>query len=636
MSVVEQGMRPVGEASSAETGDVRLALRATGLLRAFNSAGVLAAADVHVASRLGRLGGETEEKVLLAAALAVRAARLGSVCLELGEARRSVAVEDEQGVDVGALPWPEPVGWTAACAASPLVAVGPAGDPWRPLRLVDGLLYLDRYWRQEELVRDELDTRAARPVPPVDEDRLRSALGRLFPDPPPDRQRLAALMAALRPLTVVAGGPGTGKTTTVARLLTVLQDQPGPAPRIALAAPTGKAAARLQEAVREEAAARGLALGEVSASTLHRLLGSVPGRSRFRHDRHNRLPHDVVVVDETSMVSLTLMARLMEAIRPDARLVLVGDPDQLASVEAGAVLGDLVARPATVGALPPLLTELAGRDLDPGEEQADALRGGVVRLRTIHRFGGSIGTLAAAVQAGDPAGVLAILTSGAPDLEFVECDAAAPPAGSLDALRADIIAAGQVMAAASEAGDVVRALESLGRHRLLCAHRQGPYGVARWSEQVDRWLTGAGTGASGQGPWYRGRPLLVTQNDYELRLYNGDTGVVVDAGPAGVQAAFSRGGEPVLLPPSRLSAVQTVHAMTVHRSQGSQYERVSLVLPPAESPLLTRELFYTAVTRATGHVRVVGTRAAVVAAVARPILRASGLRRPRDIPPAAS
>lgn len=608
--------------------DVRLARSATGLARTFNEAGVLTAADVHVASRLGRLGGESDERVLLAAALTVRGARLGSVCVPLAELRHTVTVEDETAADLAALPWPGGEAWLAACTASPLVADGPTGDPWRPLRLVDGLLYLDRYWRQEELVRTELDERTARPGPGVDVERLRAAIARLFPDPAPDRQRLAAVMAAVRPVTVLAGGPGTGKTTTVARLLALLLDQPGPPLRVALAAPTGKAAARLQEAVREEAAGRGLALEEISASTLHRLLGSLPGnRSRFRHNRHNRLPYDVVVVDETSMVSLTLMSRLVEAVRPDARLVLVGDPDQLASVEAGAVLGDLVARPASSAAVPELLASLAAADLDADEATTDALRNGVVRLRRIHRFGGRIGELAAAVQAGSPDDALAILGSGAPDVELVSCDAAAAGPEALDALRADVVGAGQSMAAAAREGRVAEALDALGRHRLLCAHRQGPYGIARWGEQVERWLAAAADHPWGEGEWYRGRPLLVTANDYELALYNGDTGVVVDAGGAGVLAAFSRGGEPVLLPPSRLSAVQTVHAMTVHRSQGSQFERVSLLLPPADSPLLTRELFYTAVTRATGHVRVVGTEEAVRAAVTRPIVRASGLRR---------
>ena len=233
--------------------DARVTRTATGVLAEFNAAGVLEPADVHVAGRIARLGGESADDVLLAVALAVRGVRLGSVCVELAAVRGTVLGAGDEPVDVSGLPWPEPAGWVAACAASPLVAAGADTPGGRPLRLVDGLLYLERYWRQEEVVRTELAARAGVP-PAVDLDRLRAALARRFGDdgdPREDRQRLAAAVTALRPLTVLAGGPGTGKTTTVAKILVLLRDRPGPPPRIALAAPTGKAAARLQEAVRD-------------------------------------------------------------------------------------------------------------------------------------------------------------------------------------------------------------------------------------------------------------------------------------------------------------------------------------------------------------------------------------------------
>jgi exodeoxyribonuclease V alpha subunit len=346
----------------------------------------------------------------------------------------------------------------------------------------------------------------------------------------------------------------------------------------------------------------------------------------------------VVVVDETSMVSLTLMSRLLEAVRPEARLVLVGDPDQLASVEAGAVLGDLVARPPAPAAAAPAeaaakqLFTVAGTDLDAGEAPADVLACGVVRLTRTHRFGGTIGELAEAVRGGEADRVVDLLRNGAPGVTFVESvdlDSRAP--AGIAELRADVVETGRAVVAAARAGDAAAALSALDGHRLLCAHRQGPFGVARWSEEVERWLSAAIEGFAVDGEWYRGRPLLATTNDYELKLFNGDTGVVVDAGDRGTLAVFGRGNaEPLSLAPSRLSGVQTVHAMTVHRSQGSQFTRVSLILPPEESPLLTRELFYTAVTRASEGVRVLGTEAAVRAAVSRPILRASGLRRRFD------
>ncbi len=607
---------------------VRLALRATGVLQQFNAAGVLSAADVHVAARLRRLGQESDERVLLAAALAVRGVRLGSVCVDLNQARQTVTGDSGHDRDdaerwragVDALSWPDPVAWLEACRRSPLVA---GGEPvaGKPLRLVDGLLYPDRYWRQEQVVRGELDARTLADDYPVDTAALTAALSTHFSGSAPDRQRLTAAMTALRPLTVLAGGPGTGKTTTVSKLLEVLLDLPG-RPRIALAAPTGKAAARLQEAVQQ--APR---LSDLTASTLHRLLGSRPdSRSRFRHHRDNRLPYDVVVVDETSMVSLTLMSRLLEAVRPDARLVLVGDPDQLASVEAGAVLGDIVERPAPTGTVArQTLIDVVPDDLEGLDTAGDALGNGVVRLTRTYRFGLGIDRLAAAIRAADPERVLAVLRAGGSSVSFVETDTA-DQASMID-VRGDVESSAAALTEAAGAGDVDRALDLLGRHRLLCAHRRGPFGVAWWSRRIERWLAESPDGVASAGEWYVGQPLLVETNDYELRLFNGDTGVVVER-DGRLTAAFQRGAEPLLVSPSRLADVHTVHAMTVHRAQGSQFERVTLLLPPEESPLLTRELFYTAVTRAEEHVRVVGSAAAVRRAVLRPIARASGLRRP--------
>jgi exodeoxyribonuclease V alpha subunit len=600
---------------SRGVGDPAVAHAASGLLGVFNTAGVLEASDVHVATRLGRLGGEPSEDVQLAAALAVRAVRLGSVCVDLAGVSRTVLGEGDELLDVSALPWPEPSSWLATCTAGPLVADGVGAPAGRPLRLVDGLLYLERYWGEEEQVRLSLQQRAAATPPEVDLTRLRASLDRHFPDAHSTRQRLAAAVGVLRRVTVLAGGPGTGKTTTVARLLAVLGEQPGPPPRVALAAPTGKAAARLQEAVQGELAGADLRVPE--ASTLHRLLGWRPG-GRFRYDRTQRLPFDVVVVDETSMVSLTMMARLLDAVRPTARLVLVGDPDQLASVEAGAVLGDLARAPGrSEPALDAALTSL---------RLPDGVVNGVVTLDHVWRFGGAIAAFARAVQAGDADAAIALLRSGASDLALVDptaapgSDGAGP--GALDAVRADVVEAGAALTAAAREGRTEDALAALERHRVLCAHRRGPWGVARWTGEIERWL--GGTGAD--GPWYPGRPVLVTANDYDTGLFNGDTGVVVER-PEGLRVAFARGGPPTLHPPSRLSEVATVHAMTVHRGQGSQFRRVTVVLPPAESPLLTRELLYTAVTRAREFVRIVGTEDAVRAAVERPVARASGLRQ---------
>ncbi len=578
--------------------DRRLVQGATGLLGTFNRTGLLEAADVHVARRVGAIVREQDEAVLLAVAVAVRAVRHGSVCVDLGVLAESLPD----------LAWPPVDGWLERVTASAVAAAS-------VVRVEHGLLYLDRYWREEGQVRDDLLTRAAQPAPTVDVARLDGGALRVFPDAGYDEQRTAARAAATQWTTVLTGGPGTGKTTTVAGLLALLAEQSDTPLRIALTAPTGKAAARLQEAV--ATATAGLdaedrdRLGPLTAQTLHRLLGWRPdSRTRFRHHRGNRLPHDVIVVDETSMVSLTMMARLVEAVRADARLVLVGDPDQLASVEAGAVLSDLV-------------TGLTERDSRA-----------VAALRTSHRFGARIGALAEALRDGAADTVVGLIRDGGDEIVWVDpeaADAATRTAGH-DGLRRVLLAHALEVRVAALAGDADAAVAALDRHRLLCAHREGPHGVQHWNRLVERWLaeaTGAPIGSlPGRGQeWYAGRPLLVTANDYGLGLFNGDTGVVVQAEDDTVRAVIAGVGRHHVFATSRLSEVETMHAMTVHKSQGSQADEVTVLLPPPDSPLLTRELFYTAVTRARSRVRVVGTEASIRAAVEHRAQRATGLRR---------
>jgi exodeoxyribonuclease V alpha subunit len=620
------------------TFEASLALRADGLLGAFNRAGILSAADVHVAQRLGVIGGETSEAVLLAAALVVRSTRHGSVVLDLdtAEATTSPDVDEDDEVIAPAdvvLDWPQD--WVEECLASPLIG--------GPLRMLGSQIWLGRYWDQEEQVARELLERCAARPADLSLDVLKDGLDRLFVAGRDDDQRTAAAVCALSRVSVLAGGPGTGKTTTVARLLALLREQ-HPDWRVALAAPTGKAAARLEEAVRSSTAALGAGdrqrLGDLSATTLHRLLGWRPDvRSRFRHDRNNRLPFEVVVVDESSMVSLTMMARLLEALRPTTRLVLVGDPDQLASVEAGAVLGDLVDRPVLGRRTPAFAVEL--RTLLPGaevEEQSisqDAhVHDGVASLVTNWRFpeDSGIAMLAGAVQEGRGQDALDVLRSQSPEIQFVEVDDDAyPSAQQLSGVREDVQECGVALHEAAADGCATRALEALERHRLLCAHRRGPRGVQHWSALAAGWIAesigtvphGVVLRADGR---YAGEPLLVTTNDYDIGLYNGDTGVVVDDGQNGLIAVFGRGGEPITVPLVRLGAVRSLHAMTIHRSQGSQFDRITVLLPPASSPLGTRETLYTALTRAKKHVRVIGSSEAFAKAVGHPAARATGLR----------
>ncbi|HZE04421.1 MAG TPA: exodeoxyribonuclease V subunit alpha, partial [Solirubrobacteraceae bacterium] len=541
----------------------RFVRSASGLLRAFNDAGVIDAADVHVARSLGRLAGESDEAVLLGVALAVRAPRLGHVHVDLGQIRHTAAVDAEEPVDIAGLEWPEEADWVARVRRSPLVTDGePDGDAavaavaaatgLRPLRLTGARLYLDRYWSEEVQVAGALRGMAGLETPGVDRQLLAGGVARLFRgEDAGGEQALAAATAVERRFAVVAGGPGTGKTTTVARIVALICEQAAASgaapPLIALTAPTGKAAARLEEAVHAEAErlpiddAVRAQLRELPASTIHRLLGWRPGTSsRFRHDRHQRLPHDVVIVDETSMVSLSLMARLIEALRSGARLILVGDPGQLASIEAGAVLGDIVGPPG------------------------DRPLPGIVVLDRVHRFGGGIARLASAIRAGDEEAAIALLRDPPPDVTWLAEDVAASDAPA--AVREPALRVARATVEAADAGRTAEALRSLHEFRLLCAHRRGPYGVSTWTARMESWLSAELPGFDPEERWYAGRPLLVNENDYELRLNNGDTGVIVRTPQDSVVAAFERGGEAALYPPSRLGAIETVYAMTIHKS----------------------------------------------------------------------
>jgi exodeoxyribonuclease V alpha subunit len=575
-----------------------LSIVATGLSGDFHALGVLDWPDLHPARHLGLLYREHDERVLLAVALAVRALRAGSVCLDLDRVRSGLTGRDDELVEVPDALWPALPEWLTALAASPLVAVGPTGDPTRPLRLIDHKLYLTRYWQQEEQVRLSLQQRATAVTgPPLEH--LDQWLTELFPaaEADPD-QRRAVARAATAQVTVLAGGPGTGKTTTIARMLALLVRLG--VRRIALAAPTGKAKTRLEEAVRQAArelpadvAARVETLG---ASTLHRLLGARPNaRPAFRHNRENPLPYDVVIVDELSMVSLTMMARLTDALAPHTRLVLVGDPDQLSSVDAGAVLSDL--------------TQAAWQGTDGTSP--------VVRLGRNYRFTGVLGDLAEAIRAGDSGRVVDLVTAGHATLTLTA------PTDAHDALRARVVVAGRAIHAAAVAGDADRALRLLDGHRLMCAHRHGPFGATTWARRAEQWLRASVAALGAEGEWYQGRTVLVTVNQPDWGIYNGDTGVVLtDSG----RPLVHLGGTTRPLSPELLGPTQSLDALTVHKAQGSQFDTVSLVLPDVDSPLLTRELLYTAVTRAREAVHVIATPEALAAAVQRTARRASGLR----------
>ena len=631
------------EGAGLDRYDVSVAAGASGSLRSFNRVGILDGSDVHVAQRLAQLAAVSGEEIALGIAFAVRAPRLGHVCVDLRTIRQTASGDIDRPTDIDALPWPDPEAWLDALARSPLVGEG------NPLFLSGSNLYLSRLWLDECLVGAELLARASNEVIDVDLGLLRVGVTKLFTEDDPETgdpdhlQPLAAAVAVLRRVSVIAGGPGTGKTTTVARLLALLDqqaiDKGALPPLIALSAPTGKAALRLEEAVRNEATNLALDPGIVArlldlrGTTLHRLLGRSGGnRTRFRHNGSNELRHDVVVVDETSMVPLSMMARLLEALRPDARLIIVGDPEQLASVEAGAVLGDIVgptSRGLRMGrGVRAQLRDATGYRV-PGVASTtpSPIGDGVVVLRHVRRHKGTIAAFARAVQAGDADAALAELGAGDSNVEWLALDPSDPAtAGRLGVIHDSAVESGRAVIEAAKDGDAEAALDALEGFRLLCAHRRGPEGVWAWTGHIERWLESEVEGfAAGEG-WYLGRPLIVTENDYSLDLFNGDVGVVVKGAVRPMEAAFRRGDAVLPVSTARLAAVDTVYAMTVHKSQGSQFDVVAFLLPGADSRILTRELLYTAATRARERLILVGTEALVRAAIERPITRASGLR----------
>jgi exodeoxyribonuclease V alpha subunit len=597
------------------------------VLAPFVEAGVFGASEVHLAEAVERLhrgspDGEVAPPLsgeeILALAVAARAPRLGHVCVELDEVAQRIA-EPDGGAGATAdepLPWPDPTAWAAALDASALVqrpGEEPEG-PTRPLVWDGRRLYLHRYEHYEAFVAHDLARRATSPLRPL----AGTHLDALFPPSPggaEDRQRGAAVAALSSPVSVIAGGPGTGKTRTIARLLAAALAADGSSVReFALAAPTGKAAARMTEAVHaavNEVEATGIVdaavverLRDAEATTLHRLLGARPGGG-FARNRHAPLPHDLVIVDETSMVALPLMARLLDAVRPEARVVFVGDPDQLASVEAGTVLADLVG-PA-------------------GSDAPGPLAGRVTVLDRVHRFGeaSGIAELAGAVRIGDVDTVLGLLDGRRPDLRLV-----APESAAVGEVEEALVAAGVAVIEAARAGHDADAVRAASAMKVLAAQHRGPNGRFDWATRIERAVLDRVGDVDRRGRWYVGRPVLITGNDPLNRVFNGDTGVGVAAG-AGLAVtlpdARAEGGHRRVLP-SRLRDVETWWSMTIHKSQGSEFPHVVVALPArAESPVLTRELLYTAITRAREQVTIVATEASLRAAVSRPVARASGL-----------
>ena len=577
--------------------------------------------DRALGALIGRLDAGGFPEIPLAAALLSRARADGDVCLPL--ASLAARFTDARPA------LPADTHWLQRLRASRLV--GAPGD-FKPLILdAANRLYLHRLHEDERHLTDAIQQRAAAAPISVDSALFRSAcekhLGRRTPGADGiDRQRVAACAALTRRLTLITGGPGTGKTHTAGGIITMGIELGLLAPgRIALAAPTGKAAARLEGKITEafeRAAASGLVPPQEypRAKTLHRLLGASADGLRFRHDAAHPLACDFLLVDEASMVDQMMMARLFLACPPQARIVLLGDPNQLASVEAGSVLADLCAGARECPADPDgALAASTGESLPAGDKTTAPLADCRVHLNINHRAeeGAGLIELAQHIHDGESAAALEwIQNPGRLALAMEPLPAASGLMGAL------LQRVRQVFDNACAMAQPEAALEALSRFKILCALRQGPFGATAINQRLEQSLRPAGS-----GQWYKGRPVLITRNDYGVRLFNGDLGIAWPDSGGKMRVWFSDTAGPLRgIDPGRLPAHDTAFALTVHQSQGSEFDEVLVVLPDRPAPVLTRELVYTGVTRARRRVTVMSPPDIFSAAIKARTCRVSGLR----------
>ncbi len=588
--------------------------------------------DRHFSRFICDIAGNKEPWLYLAAVLTSNAVQKGHICLDLSTVTLPGNASFSQSE------WIELLKNTGV--------IGAPGE-YKPLILENNRLYLHKYWQFEQYLCKTVLERAQPIFLPEDSGKIDVSLSRLFGKPETgtiDRQRHAALVALLKNLTIISGGPGTGKTTTVAKIIAFLSETRGFRPeRIALAAPTGKAAARMKQAFVK--AFRDLDVlpdvnqkegMDIEAHTIHRLLGVVAHSPFFRHNAENLLPYDVIIVDEASMVDFALMAKLMSALRPETKIILLGDKDQLASVEAGALFGDICEQgsgrshhPEFLKALEAVSPEVSGYggDRNPDARTAPSrLSDCVVELTKNYRFPehSGIGKLSGAIRRGRAAEALAVLTDiSASDISWQ----GTPPANMLTKALTSVILGYYSRFLREE--DPVKARGLFDSFRVLCALRGGPYGVGSLNAGIERILASAGL-VNPENSWYAGRPVMVTGNDYGLGLFNGDIGIALrdhaDHEELKVFFPGESAGAVRALHPQRLPAHETVFAMTVHKAQGSEFDRVLLLLPPAFIPLLSRELLYTGITRAHEHCDIWASKDTLVKTIENRTRRMSGLR----------
>lgn len=509
-----------------------------------------------------------------------------------------------------------------------------------PLILDGLLLYLHKFWHYENGISEKLNALSEKTIETSDPDCLLKLLDTYFPQEKKEInwQRIAAFVAATRQLCITTGGPGTGKTTAVIQIIVLLLElEKEKKLRVAVAAPTGKAAARLDETLNiiKDSLKHFKDIHETmpaSASTIHRLLGAIPRSQSFRYNEENPLPFDIVVIDEASMIDLSLMAKLLKALPDHCRLILLGDRDQLASVEAGSVFGDIChsaylsvfSKSFGDDLLPFTVTNLPN---DTIKKTIPDIADCMVELKKVYRFKGSLAECSNAVKKGEGENAFSIIAGSDP--EAIQWKELTNGIQISDTIKEDILQGWQVFL---EADTIEKMFSAFTRFRMLCVLRSGPFGVENINRIIENILSKEGA-ISPATKWYTKKPVMITKNDYQMNLYNGDTGIVApDPQDEGKLKAWfpplTKDNKTDFRPfsPSRLPENETAYAITVHKSQGNEFNSVMLLLPDKDTPLLTRELLYTGITRAREKVILYGKEDIFKAAVNRGIERRSGLR----------
>lgn len=610
------------------------------IIRRLYKEGYLSEMDIHFARFIIGIHGKEDREVFLGAALLTKATATGDICLSLSAVSDTVLADGKAGQDP--IQCPLLSVWSRKLLESR--AVGRPGD-FAPLILDDeNRLYLYRYWEYEQTLSEAIKQRIQEEFIDIDYLHLKKGMERLFPEATEaggNWQKIASLIAVLKRFSVISGGPGTGKTFLIAKILALILEQSGEKKvRILLSAPTGKAAARLMETIQRAKNSLNTdpwvktAIPD-EAYTLHRMLQTLPDSPYFRYDRKNPLPADVVVVDEASMVDLALMSKLIQAVPPNSRLILMGDKDQLASVEAGSVLGDICDR-NNIHDFSDIFCkraeEITGEKLKRPNGRGSGTSGlqdCIAILKKSYRFAADsgIGAFSRAVNGADAETALKLLRD--PEEMNIERVAVSSPKDA-SAMLTDMVTDGY--APYLQTHEPMEALELFKRFKILCAHRRGTWGVMAVNRQVEESLLGAGLIKPRRHPdtWYSGRPVLVTQNDYDRELFNGDIGITLPL-PGSARDdlyVFFRGpdGNFRRFAPHALPEHETAFAMTIHKSQGSEFESILLILPEKDSPVLTRELIYTGITRAKKRAVVWSKENILELAISKKITRTSGLR----------